>query len=74
MTRVERFGIWNPTSKTVSGDYLRVDGRSLGEFRDLVDAEFRRAGSAFHMRPMWYTGSPFADEILELERTVLVKL
>ena len=38
----------------------------LGDVRDLVDAEYDRAGSAFHLRPMWYTGSPFGAEIVKL--------
>lgn len=64
--QVERYGIWNETMQSVSGDMLRVGGVNLGDFRDLVDAEYKRAGCAFNMRPMFYTGSPFGAQIMEL--------
>lgn len=64
--QVSRYCLIDPVTKRPSGDYLRVGDRDLGPFRDLVDAEFKRAGSAFHMRPLFYTGSPFGAEILEL--------
>lgn len=73
---VERYGIWNPTTKSFSGDYLRVGGIDLGEFQDLVEAEFRRAKRAhpenagFFMRSMWFTGSPYGAEIMALLREV----
>ena len=53
-----------------SGYYLSVGGVELGEFQDIVQAEYKRAGTAYDMRPMFYTGSPFGAEILELARKV----
>lgn len=73
---VERYSILDPVTKQPSGDFLRVDGVDLGSFRDLVDAEIRRAkleypeNPAFYMRPMWFTGSPFGAEIMELAKAV----
>ena len=61
-----------PVTKRPSGDYLMVGDRDFGSFRDLVEAEYQRAKAenpanpAFVMRPMWYTGSPFGEEILKL--------
>ena len=67
---VSRYGIWNETAKTVSGDFIRVGNTELGEFLDLVQAEYERAGSAFNMRAMWYSGSHYGKEILELAKHV----
>lgn len=67
---VIRYGIWNEMTKSVSGDYIRVGDTDLGEFADLRDAEYRRAESAFNMRPMWWTGSPYGREILKLAEEV----
>jgi hypothetical protein len=59
-----------------AGDYLRVGDVSLGDFRDLVDAEYASAKAkhpenpAFHMRRMFYTGSPYGKEILKLAKQV----
>jgi hypothetical protein len=76
---VSRYCTIDPVTNQPSGDFLRVGRIDFGEFRDLVDAEFQRAGSAFHMRPMWFTGSPFGAEILALAaqargRAVLAEL
>jgi hypothetical protein len=73
---VTRYGFWDPVMKAHSGDRLSVGDIDLGEFRDISDAEYRRAAAAnagnpaFHMRPMFFTGSPFGAEILELARAV----
>jgi hypothetical protein len=64
--KVHRYAKIDTLTGLPSGDFMRVGMRDLGEFRDIVDAEYRRAGSAFHMRPMFYTGSPFGAEILGL--------
>ncbi len=64
--QVSRYGIIDPVTKRPSGDFLRVGDRDLGPFRDIVDVEYARAGSAYAMRPMFYTGSPFGAEILAL--------
>ncbi len=67
---VERCSI--PGEFGPSGDFLRVDGIELGETRASGDLEFQRAkerhpdNPAFHMRPMFYTGSPYGAEILAL--------
>ena len=53
-----------------SGDYLSVGGVELGEFQDIVQAEYERAGTAYNMRPMFYTGSQFGAQILELAQKV----
>jgi hypothetical protein len=67
MNRISRYGIYSESTETVSGDFLAVDGVDLGCFRDLVQAEYCRAARENSaMRPMWYTGSPFADEIWKL--------
>ena len=69
---VERYGIWNDSTQSVSGDYLRVNGIELGDVRASADLEYKRCqrehpdNPAFHMRPMFYTGSPYAKEILAL--------
>jgi len=70
--RVSRYCLANPLDPArPSGDFLRVGAVDIGAFRDLVDAEFQRAnGRAYDMRPMWYTGSPYGAEILELARMV----
>lgn len=68
--QVERYCKYLSEMRPRSGDYLRVGGVDLGEFRDLVDAEYKRAGSAFAMRPMFYTGSPYGAEILDLASQV----
>lgn len=75
---VSRYGKTDPITGLPSGDYLRVGNHDLGEFGDILDAEYERAkvvhpsNPAFHMRPMFYTGSPFGAEILELARQVRV--
>jgi len=70
--RVERYALTNPVDPSrPSGDFLRVGAVDLGSFRDLVDVEFQQAkGIAYDMRQMWYTGSPYGAEILELARRV----
>lgn len=70
---VERYGVWSESTKTVSGDYLRVGGVDL-DLRHIVDLEYARAARehpenpGFHMRPMFYTGSPYGEEIMKLLR------
>ena len=68
--KVSRYHKTDPITGMASGDFLRVGDTDLGSFRDLAHAEFKRAGSAFGARPMWYTGSPFGKEIMELVREV----
>lgn len=59
------------TSAHGSGDCLTVDGVAL-DLRDMCRREHERAkrlhpdNPAFNMRPMFWTGSPYADEILAL--------
>lgn len=71
---VVRYALWNPTTRSWSGDYIKVGNVDLGEFRDLVDWEFQRAkrehpdNPGFHMRSMWYTGSPYGAEILAIAK------
>lgn len=71
---VTRYSKWLSDFRPWSGDYLRVGNTDLGEFQDIVEAEYQRAKAdhpanpAFHMRPMFYTGSPFGAEILALAR------
>lgn len=67
---VVRYCEYLSESRPFSGDYLKVGDVDLGEFRDIVDAEYKRAGGAFAMRQMFYTGSPFGTEILELAQKV----
>jgi hypothetical protein len=64
--QVIRYCRIDPLTGLPTGDFLMVGDIDLGPFRDLVDAEFARAGSAFYMRPMWWTGSPYGAEILDL--------
>ena len=69
--RVVRYAIINPVTGRPSGDYLSVDGVDL-DARHVSKLEFERAkrlhpeNPAYHMRGMFYTGSPYADEINEL--------
>lgn len=69
---VTRYSIVDPVTGTPSGDFLRVGDCDFGAFSHLVAAEYARAkkshpeNPAFHMRPMFYTGSPFGAEILQL--------
>ena len=69
---VERYGIWNEETQSVSGDFLRVNGIELGHVSKTGDLEFARCqeehpdNPASHMRPMFFTESPFAAEILAL--------
>ena len=63
---VTRYGFWNESTKTVSGDYLRVGGRDLGETRSIARLEIERAATPRDIRPMFYTGSPYGAEILAL--------
>lgn len=73
---VERYCTFDPVSGCPSGDYLRVGGVDLGCFRDLIEAEYQRAkrdhpeNPAFHMRPMFASGSGFGREIMALVREV----
>jgi hypothetical protein len=67
---VTRYSRYISEFRPRAGDYLRVGDVDLGDFRDLVDAEYLRAGSAAHMRPMFYSGSPFGAEILQLAAQV----
>ncbi len=70
---VERYS--TPGEFGPSGDFLRVDGTELGETRASADLEFKRAqerhpdNPAFHMRQMFYTGSPYGAAILALHGT-----
>ena len=72
MVRVVRHGKVNPKTANVSGDYISVDGIYLGECRVLAELEYQRAKlinpkqPTHAMRPMFNTGSEYADEILQL--------
>ena len=73
---VARYSRLCPITRWWSGDFLQVGETDLGGFRDLIEAEYRRAAEerpdnpAFAMRPMFFTGSPFGAEILALARIV----
>lgn len=80
---VSRYCRVDPVTERPAGDFLKVGDTDLGGFRDLVDAEYRRAAKerpdnpAYAMRRMFFTGSPFGRDILALAegaRTVLAKL
>lgn len=55
-----------------TGDFISVDGVELGETVSVAALEKARAANidpvnvSRHMRTMFYTGSPFGDELLEL--------
>ena len=70
---VARKGYYNKTLKTISGDWLEVNGVRICEHvKALADAGYARAKAsnpenpALHMRPMFYTCSPFGLELVEL--------
>jgi hypothetical protein len=69
---VSRYGIADPLTRSVGGDYLRVGDRELGDVRIAGKLEYLRAkrdnpsNPAFHKRGMFFTGSPYGKEILEL--------
>lgn len=67
--QVTRYSKANGTP-TGTGDFLKVGDIDLGDFRDLADAEYERAGSASNMRPMFFTGSTYGPEILKLAQQV----
>ena len=73
---VSRYCRVDPVTKRPAGDFLTVGDTDLGGFRDLVEAEYQRAAKerpdnpAFAMRRMFFTGSPFGREILELAKGV----
>lgn len=73
---VSRYCRFDPVTKRPSGDFIKVGDTDLGGFRDLVEAEYQRAAKerpdnpAFAMRRMFFTGSPFGREILELAESV----
>jgi hypothetical protein len=73
---VVRYTVWDELTNIPLGDYLRVGDHDLGQFRDIVGAEYARAkvehpeNPAFHMRPMFHTGSGFGAEILDLAKRV----
>lgn len=73
---VSRYSKTDPITGMPSGDHLRVGKHDLCAFSDIVNAEHERAKAecprnpAFNMRPMFYTGSPFGAEILQLARQV----
>lgn len=64
--RVSRYGVINEIDGRSSGDFISVGNIKLGEFRDLVNAEYENKGCTRKMRPMWYNNSPFGREILKL--------
>ena len=76
MPLVERYSRYLSEFRPRSGDYLKVGDVDLGDFKDLVDWEYNRAKAehaenpAFNMRPMWYTGSPYGQEILDIAKMV----
>jgi hypothetical protein len=55
-------------------DCLQVGGVNVGSLVALAHAEYKRAqqehpeNPAFHMRRMFYTGSPYGAEILQLAK------
>jgi hypothetical protein len=69
---VSRYAILDPLTGDMGGDFLRVGDRELGDVRIAGDLEYLRAkrdnpsNPAFHMRRMFFTGSPYGKEILEL--------
>lgn len=73
---VTRYTRYDERTKRMSGDFLTVGDIDLGEFRDIVEAEYQRAAKeqpdnpAFAMRRLFFTGSPFGREILELAKSV----
>ena len=46
--RVARYSKVDDVIQTASGDYLRVGDVNLGKFRNIVNAEYKRAGSALY--------------------------
>ena len=69
---VSRYSLKDPLTGGMKGDFLRVGDRELGDVRIAGNLEYLRAkrehpsNPAFHMRPMFFTGSPYGKEILEL--------
>lgn len=69
---VARYAMIDPLTGRPGGDYLRVGSRELGSVKSIADLEYLRAekdhpeNPAFHMRRMFYTGSPFGEDILKL--------
>ena len=69
--RVIRWCIFDPITKQCAGDFLSVDGVQY-DLRKAGDLEYQRAkrdhpqNPAFFMRPMFRTGSPYADEIIAI--------
>ena len=69
---VLRYSIIDPLTGNMGGDYLSVGDRELGDVRIAAELEYLRAkrdhpsNPAFNMRPMFFTGSPYGKEILEL--------
>ena len=69
--RVVRGADFNAVTRRPGAEWFEIDGvrRDLTALRN---AEYQRANSlhpdnpAYHMRPMFYTGSPYADELLAL--------
>ena len=55
-----------------TGDFISVGGKVLGETFAVAALEKERASKidpvnvSRHMRPMFYTGSPYGAELLEL--------
>lgn len=55
-----------------TGDFISVGSVELGQTVDVVAREKARAAKidpanvSKHMRPMFYTGSPYGSELLEL--------
>lgn len=69
---VSRYALKDPLTGDMGGDFLRVGDRELGDVRIAADLEYLRAkrdhpsNPAFNMRRMFFTGSPYGKEILEL--------
>ena len=69
--QVERYCQWDGGTGRRTGDFLRIGGVEF-DLRAVVQLEYERAkrdhphNPAFHMRPMFYTGSPHGAEITAL--------
>lgn len=76
---VTRYSTRDPVTGLPSGDFIQVGSIDLGSVHALVTAEYQRAKAicprnpAFAMRPMWFTGSPFGAEILELANMEVIR-
>jgi|GEM_PF-3535057 len=68
MTEAEIFGVIRWCDGTITVGKLRMCLATLVKFEFARARRLHPENSAFAMRPLFYTGSPFGREILELAR------